>query len=120
MAEGETIHQNTEMPLTVQELNDGYFNISLNTTYTSYRFITFVALFLIIAIIIGCLWRFGFKKTYHKIQHIVQIGYQKLAQVIGHYFYENELRIEGTLIVGEAFTIQIKNINKIINNLIVF
>ncbi|MFR1296000.1 MAG: hypothetical protein ACLSBH_11545 [Coprobacillus cateniformis] len=113
LAEGETIHQNTEMPLTVQELNDGYFNISLNTTYTSYRFITFVALFLIIAIIIGCLWRFGFKKTYHKIQHIVQIGYQKLAQVIGHYFYENELRIEGTLIVGEAFTIQIKNINKI-------
>ena len=53
LAEGETIHQNTEMPLTVQELNDGYFNISLNTTYTSYRFITFVALFLIIAIIIA-------------------------------------------------------------------
>lgn len=111
--EEKTVHQNIEMPLTIQELNDGYFNISLNTMYTSYHFITFVALFLIIAIIIGCLWRFGFKKTYHKIQHIVQIGYQKLAQVIGHYFYENELRIEGTLIVGEAFTIQIKNINKI-------
>ena len=111
--EGETIHQNIEMPLTIQELNDGHFNINLNTTYTSYRLITFVALFLIIAIVIGCLWRFGFKNTYHKIQYIVQIGYQKLAHLIGHYFYENELRIENSSIVGEAFTIQINSINKI-------
>ncbi len=109
----QALSQKLEMPFTIQELDNGKVHIHLNTTYTSYHWITFLILFLGIGALIVCLWRFGFKKTYSKIQYLLQTGYQKLDHIINNYLCENELRIERYLIIGQSFFIQIKNINKI-------
>ncbi len=111
--EEQAVSENINMPFTFKELDDGKININLKTAYTSYHFITITIFFLITVVAIGCLWKYGFKKVYHQIRDMVQIGYQKLFHINLNHFYEEGLRIKGNVITGESFTIQISNINKI-------
>lgn len=111
--EEQAASENIEMPLTITELDDGRINVNFITTYTSYHFITITTFFLIIVVVIGCLWKYGLKKVYYQILDMVQIGYQKLFHMNRHHFSKDGLTIKSNVITGKSFTIQISNINKI-------